>query len=203
MILFLDKSKPLNTCDKKNCENCDVKKLLSCHFNMKLLIRFLIISIPVFILAGISICLFDYILIIPWIAFILLYFGLIEIRVLCSHCPHYAEPGSKTLKCWANYGSPKIWRFRPGPMSLTEKIIFFSGIVIIALYPVVIMAISKQFIILSIFVLFLIIDSYLMYNYMCKKCMNFSCPFNHVSQEIRNKFLKHNSIISKARNNQL
>ncbi|GAJ20475.1 unnamed protein product, partial [marine sediment metagenome] len=25
-----------------------------------------------------------------------------------------------TLKCWANYGSPKLWKYRPGPMSLNE-----------------------------------------------------------------------------------
>jgi hypothetical protein len=28
-----------------------------------------------------------------WIATFVAYFGFIEIRVLCSHCPHYAEKG--------------------------------------------------------------------------------------------------------------
>ena len=35
-----------------------------------------------------------------------------------------AETGTKTLKCWANYGSPKLWKYRPGPMSLAEKTVF-------------------------------------------------------------------------------
>lgn len=193
MKMFLDNNKPLNTCNEKTCNNCDVKVLVNCHFNMKLLIRFFGIAVPCFIIAGIGICLFNYLYIIPWVTVILLYFGFVEIRVMCSHCPHYAETEIKTLKCWANYGSPKIWRYRPGPMSLPEKIVFFSGIVIF-LYPIIIMYISKQFIILSVFVLYIIIGGYLMYNYMCKKCMNFACPFNSVSQEAREKFLKHNSI---------
>lgn len=203
MKIFLDNNKPLNTCDEKTCNNCNVRSLVSCHFNMKLLIRFFIIAVPCFIIAGIGICLFHYLFIIPWIAFLLLYFGLIEIRVMCSHCPHYAEPETKALKCWANYGSPKIWRYRPGLMSLSEKIVFFSGLVIIFLYPIVIMAISKQIILLSAYVLYIFIGGYFMHNYMCKKCMNFACPLNSVTQETREKFMKHNSIISNAWNKTL
>jgi len=199
MKLFMDENKPLNTCDEKTCNNCDVKSLVSCHFNMKQAMRFLFIAVPSFIIAGIGICLLNYLYIIPWISFILLYFGLIEIRVMCSHCPHYAEPETKTLKCWANYGCLKIWHYRPGPMSLPEKIVFFSGIVIF-IYPIIIMAISQQFIILSLFVLYIIIGFYLMRKYMCKKCMNFACPLNIVTQETRGKFLKHNSKISEAWN---
>jgi hypothetical protein len=48
-------------------------------------------------------------------------FGLLEIRVMCSHCPHYAEAG-RLLKCWANYGSPKLWAYRPGPMCRMETL---------------------------------------------------------------------------------
>jgi hypothetical protein len=197
---LLDDNKPLYTCDEVTCKNCNVKSKVTCHFNMKSIMRFFIMAAPSFIIAGIGIYLFNYILMIPWIAFILLYFGLIEIRVMCSHCPHYAEPEIKTLKCWANYGCLKIWRYRPGPMSLPEKILFFSGIVVMFLYPIVIMAISKQFILLSILVLYIIIGGYLMHNYMCKKCMNFACPLNSVTRETRDKFLKHNSIICKAWN---
>ena len=47
------------------------------------------------------------------------FFGFIETRVLCSHCPHYAEEGA-SLRCWANYGSPKLFKYRPGPMSTTS-----------------------------------------------------------------------------------
>jgi hypothetical protein len=73
-------------------------------------------------------------LLIPWLTMIIGYFGFIEIRVMCSHCPHYAESDS-SLKCWANYGSPKIWKYRPEPMSFIEKAIFLGGFAIIWGYP--------------------------------------------------------------------
>jgi hypothetical protein len=198
MKIFLDKNETLSTCDEKNCNNCNVKGLLSCHFDLKLLLRFLIIAIPPFIIAGIGICRLNCLLLIPWIAFFLLYFGLIEIKVMCSHCPHYAEPGTKTLNCWANYGSPKIWKYRPGPMNLLEKIIFLLGIAIIATYPVVIIILSKQFVLLTIFVLYLIVGAYIVYRSMCIKCMNFACPFNGVCVETKEMFLEHNSVIRNA-----
>jgi hypothetical protein len=42
-------------------------------------------------------------MLIPWLILIIGYFGFVEIRVMRSHCPHYAEEGG-SLKCWANYG---------------------------------------------------------------------------------------------------
>jgi len=60
----------------------------------------------------------------PWLMTIIGFFGFVEIRVMCSDCPHYAEQGS-SLKCWANYGSPKIWKYRPGPMAFWEKAFFY------------------------------------------------------------------------------
>ncbi|KNZ41721.1 hypothetical protein [Acetobacterium bakii] len=192
MKMFLNPDKPLSTCKEHSCDDCNAKTLIHCHFNGKLLMRFLMIAFPCLLIAGIGIFRFNYLFILPWIIFTLLFFGFIEIRVLCSHCPHYAEPESKTLKCWANYGSPKIWKYRPGPMNIPEKIIFFSGILFIFLYPVVLMAISQQFILLSLLMLFIIIGVSYMYRYMCKKCMNFACPFNCVPQETREIFSEHN-----------
>ncbi len=31
------------------------------------------------------------------------------------------------LKGWANYGMPKLWKYRPGPMTFWEKVIFCTG----------------------------------------------------------------------------
>lgn len=85
-------------------------------------------------------------------------------------------------------------------MNLTEHIIFILGLAIIFFYPAAIIAVSKQFVLLSVYVLYVFIGGYLMQNYMCKKCMNFACPFNRVTQETREAFLKHNTIINNARN---
>lgn len=149
------------------------------------------IVLPCFIIGGIGICLFNGLLIIPWISAFLLYFGLIEIRVMCSHCPHYAEQ-TKTLKCWANYGSPKIWKYRPYSMSPMEKSVFYSGLLIF-IYPSVIMIIPGEYILLSLYVLSILIGGYFMVRFMCKKCMNFMCPLNRVPRETREKFSEHNS----------
>ena len=71
-----------------------------------------------------------------WIGIIVLYFGGVEIRVMCSHCPHYAENGL-TLSCWANHGMPKLWKFKPGPMSFLEKVVFLGGFAAVWGYPII------------------------------------------------------------------
>jgi MFS family permease len=198
MKLFLDATKPLYTCKEKSCEKCDVGSLLNCHFHLKQLLRFLSFGLLIFILGGIGVTRFSGWALLIWLLFIFSYFGLVEIRVMCSHCPHYAEPELKSLKCWANYGSPKLWKYRPGPMSLTEKIIFFAGLFIIFLFPVPLMMLSKDFILLVIYVFLLVLGTYLLKIFYCAKCMNFACPLNKVDTEIQEKFYHHNDTIYNA-----
>jgi len=192
MKTFLDESKPLSTCTKESCEGCVAGQMVICHFNMKLLMRFLMVAIPCFIIAIIGICLNHWLFLIPWVLSVLLYFGLVEIRVMCSHCPHYAEQETKTLKCWANYGSPKIWKYRPGPMSMMENIVFFAGLAIVFLYPPVIMLLSGQYILSALYLVYTAVGFYLMNRFMCKKCMNFACPLNAVDEKTREEFKKSN-----------
>ena len=52
----------------------------------------------------------------------------IEIRVLCSHCPYYAEEG-RILHCLANHGTIKLWKYHPEPMRFWEKLGFLGGII--------------------------------------------------------------------------
>lgn len=189
---FLDESHPICTCNSESCDNCEVGELITCHFNLKLLMRFLMVAIPCFLIAIVGICLNHWAFLIPWVISVLLYFGLIEIRVMCTHCPHYAEPGTKALKCWANYGSPKLWKYRPGPMTIMENIIFFAGLVIIFLYPPVIMLLSGQYILTGIYIIYTVIGFYLMKRFMCNKCMNFACPLNTVCEKAKQAFKKKN-----------
>ena len=123
-MLFLDPSKPIATCVSETCNGCPVGETLHCHFSLRDLIHFLLIALPSFLVGGVGIYHRNGWMLILWLIMVVGYFGFIEIRVMCSHCPHYAEPGS-SLKCWANYGSPKIWKYRPGPMTLIEKIVFW------------------------------------------------------------------------------
>jgi len=198
MSLFLDKDKPLHTCKEENCLNCDVSKSINCHFYSGQLTRFLIFGMAIFIIGGVGVFLFSPWALVVWLVCIISYFGLIEIRVMCSHCPHYAEPGLKSLKCWANYGSPKLWRYRPGPMSIAEKIVFFAGLIIIFLSPVVFILLVNNLLLLAIYVVILAAGTYSLRHFLCGQCMNFACPLNHVDQKLRDRFFSHNPAVSEA-----
>lgn len=164
---------------------------------MSQLIKFFLFALPAFIIAGIGLFQRNPVLIIPYALMAVSYFGFIEIKTMCSHCPHYAEPDLRALKCWANYGSPKIWRYKPGPMSLLEKIIFFTGLVLIIAYPAVFIWTTN--ILLLILYSGAILNGLLFLNlFLCTHCMNFACPLNRVKPDIRKRFFAKNPVIGKA-----
>jgi hypothetical protein len=196
--LFLDPRKPLSTCSSTDCAACPLKNHLQCHFNARELLRFFAIAFPPFILGGIGIARINAWLLLPWILFALGYFGFVEIRVMCSHCPHYAEPGARTLQCWANFGSPKLWKYRPGPMTRGENFVFFAGIILIAGYPLAFLVVGMQWALLAVFGVTIIGMAALMGRVMCARCMNFACPFNRVDREVREAFFALNPVIAQA-----
>jgi hypothetical protein len=198
MKMFLDANKPLHTCKEGDCDICDVRCNLHCHFGPQKLLAFLSLGFPLLILGGIITFRFSFWAFVPWIIFTVSYFGLIEIRVLCSHCPHYAEPSLKSLKCWANYGSPKPWKYNPGPMSVIEKVVFFAGGLIVFLLPIISAILSGNLILLAVFAVLITACIFVLSRFYCNKCMNFACPFNRVDQAVRDQFFKHNPIISDA-----
>jgi hypothetical protein len=196
--LFLDPKKPLFTCSSTNCQGCPVQNHLECHFNSKDLMQFLAIASLPFIFGGIGIAKINAWLLIPWIGIILGYFGLVEIRVMCSHCPHYAEPEPSTLKCWANYGSPKLWKYRPGPLSTVEKMVFYAGLILIAGYPLAFLILGAQWLLLILFSGTILGLGSLLRARMCNRCMNFACPLNRVEPSVRALFFAKNPTIAKA-----
>ena len=196
-MMFLNPKKPLVTCESICCDDCVINNNLHCHFRLNDLIYFLLIALPPFLLGGAGIYLFSGWLLIPWISVVVAFFGFIEIRVMCSHCPHYAE-STTSLKCWANYGSPKLWKYRPGPMTITEKIIFFAGFAVVWGYPLLFLIISKQLFLLIVYFMttsgfFLTLTSF-----MCSQCINFACPLNSVDETTRSQFFDRNPSIAKA-----
>jgi hypothetical protein len=136
-------------------------------------------------------------MLIPWLVLIIGYFGFVEIRVMCSHCPHYAEEG-RSLKCWANYGSPKIWRYRPGPMSLTEKIVFFAGLALVWGYPIFFLIVEFHLFLLVVYILSTLGFYLTLGKFLCSQCMNFACPLNRVGDEVKRGFLERNPTVAKA-----
>ena len=116
-MAFQDPSLPIATCRAADCADCPVADSIHCHFRPVDLAHFLLVCLPTFLVGGAGVLSVGLIPLLIWVAVFVAFFGFIEIRVLCSHCPHYTEKGS-TLGCWANHGSPKLWKYRPGPMSI-------------------------------------------------------------------------------------
>ncbi|MFX0097892.1 MAG: hypothetical protein ACFE7E_09055, partial [Candidatus Hodarchaeota archaeon] len=169
---------PYDICTWKSvseCRNCSLKAELKCRFNSRdlllFVIRFLLFLIPAlagFIMGGYG----WYIL--GWIAFSIIFFGFWEIRILCSHCPFYAKRGS-ILHCIANYGCPKFWKFKPEPISKSEKIQLIAGFIIICGYPFPFLILGRQFILLFLATCGLGIFWGVTLKFTCSKCINFSC----------------------------
>ena len=91
--MFLDPRRPLTTCTAKNCDGCPVSKDVHCHFQARDLTAFLLSAVPIFVIGGAGILHINAWWLVPWLVIVFGYFGFVEIRVMCSHCPHYAEPG--------------------------------------------------------------------------------------------------------------
>jgi len=123
--------------------------------------------------------------------------GLLEIRVMCSHCPHYAEAGS-SLQCWANYGSPKLWKYRPGPMSRVERALFLGGLGAVWGYPLIFLLAGTQWFLLAVYALTSAGFFATLKTYLCSQCMNFACPLNSVQDETRQAFFERNPRIAEA-----
>lgn len=196
-MLFLDPNKPINTCVSERCNGCAVRKTLHCHFRPTDLIHFLAIALPAFLLGGAGVYHVSGSLLVLWLVMIVGFFGFLEIRVMCSHCPHYAEPDN-TLKCWANYGCPKIWNYRPGPMSFMEKFLFFGGFAIIWGYPLIFLLIGMQWFLLIVYVISAVGFFMTLKIFLCSQCMNFACPLNGVIDSVKQEFFKQNPEVAKV-----
>lgn len=197
LIKFRDSRKPIATCTAATCDRCTAGPNLHCHFTPRDLIHFMLIASPSFLLGGAGICRVSGWWLVPWLLLIIGYFGFIEIRVMCSHCPHYAEEG-RTLTCWANYGAPKIWRYRPGPMAFWEKVVFFTGLAAVWGYPVFFLISGVQWFRLLVYSITVAGFFMTLKLFLCSQCMNFACPLNTVENEVRREFFRRNPEVARA-----
>ena len=197
MRAFRDSHKPIATCISVTCDDCPVRKTLHCHFTFRELLYFLLIASPSFLIGGVGIYHRGGWWLIPWLIIIIGYFGFVEIRVMCSHCPHYAEEGS-SLQCWANYGSPKMWRYRPGPMTLWEKVLFLAGFALVWGYPLFFLISGLQLFLCIIYLLTTTGFFMTLRTFLCSQCINFACPLNRVNNEVKMDFFACNPEIAQA-----
>ncbi len=194
-MAFPDPTHPIATCSATSCVDCPVSAKVHCHFRPKDLIHFLLVSFPGFIIGGAVVFAFNQWLMVVYIAIIVGFFGFLEIRVMCSHCPHYAEEGL-TLSCWANHGSLKLWKYRPGPMTKSEKFWFFAGLVITWSFPLPFFHLAEAWLLLLLYLLTNAAFYTTLKFFFCSKCMNFACPLNGVDQAVRELFYQRNPSVA-------
>lgn len=132
-----------------------------------------------------------------WGAFCLIYFELWAIRILCCHCPYYAER-SRTLHCYANYGSVKVWKYRPEPMNASERTQFVVSLVILCGYPFPFLLLGGQFVWTLVALGGLAVFVHTMRRHVCPRCVNFSCPLNSVPKKSVDAYLKRNPVMLQA-----
>ena len=198
--------------ENSNCTECEIEGELICFVEKRFANKFTIgnviyrlLAITIFILTGLLFG--QWWMLITYTSITILTFLIIEPRLLCSHCPYYEKEG-KFLRCWALRGMPKLWKYRPEPISNTEKYLMFIIGAFIDLFPFVgfiwgIIYFALNFnenlvlgvTLIVIGVLFLIVAGYfskILLGNACKRCANFSCGMNKVPKEIIDQFLEKN-----------
>jgi hypothetical protein len=132
-----------------------------------------------------------------WIGFMVIFFTAWEIRILCSHCPYYAEKG-RTLHCIANYGLPKLWRYHPEPMSRAEKIQLLIGFALLAGLPFPFLIAGGQWALVVVGLLSAAAFGITLKRDICSACVNFSCPLNSVPKPTVDAYLRRNPVMRAA-----
>ena len=156
----------------------------------------------------------NWLFLIAYGVFIVLFFTIIEMRILCRHCPYYAREG-RTIHCHANEGLPRLWKYDPKPLNKLEKLLFILCIIFLGVFPIV----------TEVYGIWWIYNDYARYGYFvalgligititttitlivwliglrlffCPNCVNFSCPLNRVPRNLVDAYLEKNPIMKKA-----
>ncbi|MFX1534339.1 MAG: hypothetical protein ACFFDI_08970 [Promethearchaeota archaeon] len=203
--------------NESNCLECEIHGKLNCKYNKKLARYFLWNQMPSFIIGFFGLALTS-VLIGHWWFFIsypviiILNFGVLETKFLCSHCPYYADDG-RILHCLALDGFPKFWKYNPKPMSKFDKgmmtliVILLVGIPFSGeLYGLYYLFINNYEILTLLGMLGVFIATaltswqffYIIDKQYCVFCVNFSCPLNKVPKSIIDQYLRKNPIMKEA-----
>lgn len=105
---------------------------------------------------------------------------------------------ASTLQCWANYGSPRLWKYGPRPMSAAENLVFFGGLALVWGYPVGFFMVGGLWFLLSPYVLVTAAFFVTLRRFLCSQCMKFACPLNGVPEPVRTAFFEGNPVMARA-----
>jgi hypothetical protein len=180
------------------CKGCPTDGKLMCRFDRLDLVHFFMIFLPfgVTAIAGTLRAGYGRFLW-AWLAYALFFFFIWEARVLCRHCPYWAETGS-VLHCHANYGVVKIWKYQPGPMSRWEKIQFALGALLLIGFPFPFLLAGHEVLLALIALSTVVSGGFILWKNVCTRCIHFSCPANAVPKPLVDAYLRQNPDIRAA-----
>ncbi len=180
------------------CADCSLAGRLKCRFDRGYLFHFIAMFAGFAIPAVVGMILGGYgWYLLGWAMFCLFFFELWEIRILCSHCPYYAEKG-RTLHCIANYGSFKAWKYHPEPISRGETTQLIIGFIILCGYPFPFLLLAGQLAWSFVAAWGLVLFFWTLRKYTCSQCINFSCLMNTVPPDVVDRYLERNPVMKKA-----
>ena len=201
------------TGDLGGCEGCTLNGDLNCRFEREKLTGFLAMAIPFVAASVLGLHIVGTItgnqtFLLAYAAFYVVFFAFLEPWILCRHCPHYEREGS-IIRCHANYGLPRIWRYDPRPLNGLEKAGVLAGFGVFGLYPIAV----EGFGIWTLFVVRGYINPpgglllmgvtlftaasgvallVLLRRHYCARCVNFGCPLNSTPSSLKSAYLERN-----------
>jgi len=201
--------------DRSACHDCGLDAELTCRWDGRVLVGFFLAYLPFMVTGWTGLVLVGLTSgwwwpLIAYGVFHAAFFPFLEIRILCSHCPYYSEPGL-VLHCLVNHGMPKIWRYRPGPMNFAENVLLELAFLFFGLWPIVIQAAglfrpggdpglywwAALFVALATLASLVSFGYYLLTRH-CPRCVNFSCFLNRAPRTIVDEYLLKNPVMRRA-----
>ncbi|KAB3536087.1 hypothetical protein F8154_04830 [Alkaliphilus pronyensis] len=203
--------------DGNSCKDCNIEGSLICKTDKKFRKKFVFHHLTFRATAFLGLFLIgafmqNWVLITIYAIGVFLNFAVLEPRLLCSHCPFYAEKGF-FLRCNTLYGMPKIWRYRPGPITKPEMILQLISGGFVDFFPIASFiygifvfynshATAVELISMIGFTFILLVMMIQLHQTIkgevCSKCPNFSCAMNKVPKSIRDAYIKRNPIMKEA-----
>ena len=189
---------PCTMQSSQSCSDCSLQGDLMCRFDRRDMLHFFLLILPFAVtsIAGaVRADMGRYLWL--WLGYALFFFFVWEAYILCRHCPYWAGR-DRMLRCHANYGVFKIWRYTPRPMSRWEQAQFIIGALILVLYPFSFLLVGREFLLAFIALCTLLNGIYELKTTICTRCVNFSCPLNAVPPRILQAYLSRNPEIMAA-----
>ncbi|KYK32111.1 MAG: hypothetical protein HXS46_08615 [Theionarchaea archaeon] len=190
--------------DAAECNDCHLDEVLFCRPKIKYMLYFGLTAMLGIIPAVMGILLSEYTtlgkiaILGSWVVYAAFFFTIWESRMLCNHCPYYANDAQKSLHCPIDKGKLKTSHYDPGPLSTSEKGQFTVGALILIGYIHPFLVIKNQILFTALSIAGIIVWIMVIQKKVCTDCVNFGCPLNRVPTNIRDRFLNRNPVIKEA-----